>query len=241
MSRRGRRSRGPVVVITGASRGIGRALAEHFLGRGATVIGCSRHPTPVRPRRAGYHHVCLDISDEPAVQGLMREVRMQHGRLDILVNNAGVASMNHFMLTPLLTVRRLLDVNVAGTFVCSREAAKLMQERRFGRIVNVSSVAVPLQVEGEAAYVASKGAVEALTRVLARELAPFNITCNAVAPAPIDTDMTRGVPAAKLRRLVERLAIKRMCTFEDVVNVIDFFVRPESSYITGQVIYLGGV
>ena len=116
-----------------------------------------------------------------------------------------------------------------------------MQRRHYGRIVNVSTVAVPLRLEGEAIYAASKSAVVALTQVLARELAEWGITCNVVGPTPIETDLIRNVPREKIDAIVKRLAIKRLGRFEDVANVIDFFVRPESDYVTGQVIYLGGV
>ncbi|NNL30780.1 MAG: SDR family oxidoreductase, partial [Gemmatimonadetes bacterium] len=110
-----------------------------------------------------------------------------------------------------------------------------------GRIVNFSTVAVPLALEGEAAYAASKAAVESLTRVLAKELGSMGITVNAVGPTPIDTDLVRGVPEEKIQALVARQAIGRLGRYEDVTNVVDFYLRPESSFVTGQVVYLGGV
>jgi 3-oxoacyl-[acyl-carrier protein] reductase len=116
-----------------------------------------------------------------------------------------------------------------------------MQRRHYGRIVNLSTVAVPMRLEGEAVYAASKSAVVTFSQILARELADFGITCNVVAPTPIETDLIRGVRQEKIDAIVNRLAIKRLGRFEDVANVIDFFVKPESDYITGQVLYLGGV
>jgi 3-oxoacyl-[acyl-carrier protein] reductase len=130
---------------------------------------------------------------------------------------------------------------VAGTFLFSREAAKLMKNRRYGRIVNFTSVAVPLKLEGESIYVASKAAVASLTEVLARELAAYGITVNAVGPTPIETDLIRSVPRDKIERLVARQAIPRLGRFEDVANVVDFFLRPESGFVTGQNLFLGGV
>jgi 3-oxoacyl-[acyl-carrier protein] reductase len=188
-----------------------------------------------------YAHHCLDVADEAQVRALISSIRKRHGRLDILVNNAGVASMNHVLLTPATTAERIMSTNFRGVFLMCREAAKLMQRRRYGRIVNVSSIAVPMRLEGESIYAASKSAVETFSRILARELGGSGITCNVVAPTPIETDLIRGVPNEKIDAIVERLAIKRLGRFEDVANVVDFFVKPESEYITGQVIYLGGV
>ena len=230
-----------VVLITGTRKGIGRYLAEHFIRKGAFVEGCSRSALDEPLDADRYHHHCLDVSDEAQVKAMLSAIQKRHGRLDILINNAGIASMNHSLLTPVATLDRVMDTNLRGTFLLCREAAKLMRRGRYGRIVNMSTVAVPLRLEGEAIYAASKSAVETLSRVLARELAQFGITCNVVGPTPIETDLIRNVPKDKIELIIDQLAVKRLGRFEDVANVIDFFVKPESDYITGQVIYLGGV
>jgi 3-oxoacyl-[acyl-carrier protein] reductase len=230
----------PSALITGASRGIGRALAERFVSAGHRVAGCSRKE-PERPLD-GCRHFCLDVSDEKAVKKLFSEVRKEFGGLDVLINNAGVASMNHSLLTPLSTVERIFRTNVAGTFLFCREAAKLMKNAGRGRIVNLSTVAVPLRVEGESVYAASKAAVESLTQVLAREFAPFGVTVNAVGPTPVtEGGLIENVPRDKIDQLLARQAIPRMATFDDVYNVVEFFCREESDFVTGQIVYLGGV
>jgi len=228
-----------VILITGTRKGIGRYLAHYYAEKGMTVIGCSRGEAGYELKN--YRHFCADVSDEKQVRQLFGDIRKTYARLDILINNAGIASMNHILLTPLKSVRNILNTNVIGTFLFCREAAKLMRKQQWGRIVNFSTVATPLKLEGEAVYAASKAAVLSLTEILARELADFGITVNAVGPTPVETDLIRSVPREKMDRLLARQAIQRFGTFEDISNVIDFFIRKESDFVTGQNIYLGGV
>jgi len=189
---------------------------------------------------AGYEHFCADISDEEAVRGVMEAVRDRHGRLDHLINNAGIASTGHILLTSAETVMRVYRTNVLGSILFCREGAKLMKRRRFGRIVNFSTVAVPLKLPGEAIYASSKAAITSLTEILASDLAPFGITVNAVGPTPVPTDLIGAMPQDMVQKIIDRQAVKRPGTFHDISNVTDFFLRPESDFVTGQVVYLGG-
>jgi len=228
-----------VTLITGARKGIGRHLAQHYLAAGHVVVGCSRDASDLEHEH--YRHFQADVADEKAVKPIFHHLLKVHGRLDHLVNNAGIASMNHSVLTPLSTVQQVFSTNVFGTFLFCREAAKLMHKHRYGRIVNFTTVATPLKLEGEAAYAASKAAVLSLTEILAREVATMGITVNAVGPTPIETDLIKSVPKAKMEALLARHPIARFGTMDDVTNVVDFFLSERSSFITAQNIYLGGV
>ncbi len=227
------------ILITGSRKGIGKYLAQYYSEKGYLVFGCSRGEADFTLEN--YHHFCVDVANEIQVKDMFRSIRKIHGSLECLVNNAGIASMNHILLTPQSTVNKILNTNVIGTFLFCREAAKLMQTKKYGRIVNFATVATPLKLEGEAIYAASKAAIVSLTEILARELAPLGITVNAVGPTPVQTDLIRSVPQAKMDALLDRQAIHRYGEMRDISNVIDFFIHSDSDFVTGQVLYLGGV
>jgi 3-oxoacyl-[acyl-carrier protein] reductase len=227
------------ILITGASEGLGFALATHYLECGDAVVGCSRSAGAIE--HSNYRHYSLDISEEKAVQDMFEAIRGKTESLDVLINNAGAAGMNPIVLMPASAAQKIIGTNFLGTFQLTRHAIRMLCRSQAGRIVNLTTVAVPLHLEGEAVYAASKAAVESLTKIVAREVGAFGITCNAVGPGPIRTRLTQSVPAGKIQALLSRQAIPRWTEFADVINVVDFFLKPESSMITGQVIYLGGV
>jgi 3-oxoacyl-[acyl-carrier protein] reductase len=227
------------MIITGTRKGIGRHLAETYARRGYVVEGCSRGDAGWEAENYTHHNV--DVADEKQVRTMVAAVAKRHGRVDVVLNNAAVASMNHVLLTPAKAANRMLEVNVTGTMLFCREAAKVMMRRKYGRIVNFTTIVAPIALAGEAIYAASKAAVVTFTRILAFELGQWGITCNSFGATPIMTDMIRGVPQDKIDAVVNNLAIKRLGTYEDCSNVTDFFISPSSDNITGQVIYLGGV
>lgn len=228
------------VLITGARKGIGRFLAETCLSRGYLVVGCSRGESDLR--HDSYQHYQCDVSDEASVMRLVRSINKSHDGVDALINNAGIASMNHILSTPARSVKDLLATNFSGTFFFCREVGKVMIQKKIsGRIVNFSTVASPLSLEGEAIYASSKAAVERFSKIAAKEFAPFGITVNCIGPTPVETDLIKAVPKEKLDSLLDSQSIKRFGTMEDVLNVVDFFLSEKSTFITGQTVFLGGI
>ncbi|RNA61088.1 SDR family oxidoreductase [Chryseobacterium nematophagum] len=226
------------IFITGNRKGIGFHLTQYYLEKGYNVLGCSR--TESNFSHPNYRHYICDVSDEKTIKNVIRQAKKEFNGIDILINNAGIASLNHSLLTPGSTVKKIFETNFYGSFFFAKECAKVMKNSG-GRIVNFSTVAVPLNLEGEMVYASSKAAIEKMTKILAKELAGFNITVNAIGPTPIYTDLIKVVPKDKIQELLDQQAIHRLGELEDVENVIDFFISPKSNFITGQIIYLGGL
>ena len=227
------------ILISGSSRGLGKELAEYFLEKGCAVYGCSRSEGQIE--HDNYHHFQLDIASQEQVSDFFFTLRKKIKYLDAVINNAGIASMNAFALTPVETYQKIFAVNVQGTFMMCQKALGLLKRADNPCIINMTTVAVPLQLEGESVYAASKSAVETLTKIIAKEYGGFGITCNAIGPSPIETNLIQGVPKEKIAKLIEKQSVKKMATPADVINLVDFFLRPESRMITGQIIYLGGI
>jgi 3-oxoacyl-[acyl-carrier protein] reductase len=227
----------PTALITGTSQGLGRALAERLLADGWNVHGFARGAQSLAHERFTAHAV--DVTDEAAVRAAVATIA-ESGRIDLLVNNAGAASMNALLLTPGEIAERLMRVNYLGSFHCLQTVGKVMVRQRAGRIVNVTTVAVPLSLEGEAAYVASKAAVEALTKVAAKELAHSGVIVSAVGFGPIDTALTRAVPKAALAMINDAIGRPQGTTMDQAV---DFFMSRLSApdLKSGSVEYLGTV
>ncbi|MCZ0205470.1 SDR family NAD(P)-dependent oxidoreductase [Streptomyces eurythermus] len=230
-----------IILITGTRTGVGKALAEHFLDQGHQVVGCSRKPAALD--RPGYRHHDIDLTDQRAVKGMFREIRREFGHLDALVNNAGTSNMNHFMMTPEKVARDIFDLNFFAVLNCCREGAKLLQKSPEGSsaILNVSTVAVPWALDGQLVYSASKAAVEQLTRVMSKELSGFGIRVNGLGLPPVRTVLTRTLPEGMVDSLIERQAIKRMCTMADIVGPVEFLISQRSGFVTGETLFLGGV
>lgn len=228
------------MLITGTRTGLGRKLTDHYTSHGYHVVGCSRGP--FETTLPNYEHFQLDIIDEQAVKKLFSHIRKTYKRLDVLINNAGVTSANYILLTPLANARQVMETNVLGTFLCCREAVKLMMPQSFGRIINLSSIHVPLATIGTAVYGASKSAVEQFTRVFAKEVAPNGITVNCLGLSLVrDTGMVDAMDKEVVATLLNSLASKSMLDVADVIHSIDALISQSGTAITGETIFTGGI
>ena len=231
---------GKIVLVTGARRGVGRLITEHFLKQGAQVIGFSKH-LDEDEKSEQYRAIEVDVGDPDSVAKGFEQVRKQFGRVDIVIKNAAVQTSQYAMIMPAAAVKAMLDVNILGTFLVSREAAKLMRKNKWGRIINIGSMAASLEPIGDSVYAASKAAISTLANVMAKEYASLNITCNTLGITGIATDMLSQLPKDKIDSVIASLPLPRYATPDDIFNVIDFFGSERSGYITGQTVFLGGV
>jgi 3-oxoacyl-[acyl-carrier protein] reductase len=247
----GGRLAGKVALITGAGRGFGRAIALAFAREGARVAAnylgsrAGAEEVAAEAGRLGTEAVALrgDVAREDDVKALVAATLERFGRLDVLVNNAGIMVRGPMLAVPAEECRRMFDVNVTGTMLCTRHALPAMIERKGGRIINLSSQLAQRAVGGGgfAAYAATKGAIESLTRALAAEVGVHGITVNAIAPGGIDTDMSRDVmtPEYRVRRLAE-LPLHRFGSVDDVAYCAVVLASDEAGYLTGQILHPSG-
>ncbi len=219
--------RGKTAIVTGASRGIGKSIRETLCDCGAMPIWCSSEQ--------------FDIKHESNVKVMFSVLMLLMGKLDILVNSAGVTKVIDVMAMDEVEWDRVMDINLKGTFFCCQEAMKIMKRQKSGRIINIASTA---GANGGffigAHYAASKAGVICLTKTLAQEMAPYNVTVNCVAPGLIDAGMTRTFPKVMVDNLIKNIPLRRLGTAQEVANVVAFLASDLSSYITGATIFVNG-
>lgn len=225
-----------VVVVTGASRGIGRAVAESFLALGDRVVALS--VSGAGPDGAA----CLacDVSDGAAVDAAFDELEATVGNCQVLVANAGITRDQLAVRMDEAAWRAVLDVNLTGAFLCARRALRRMLRAHDGRLVFVSSVGAFVGLPGQANYAASKAGLVGLARALAREVASRTITVNVVAPGLVDTDMTRALGDEQLEAMRSAVPLGRLGTPQDVAEVVRFLASAEAAYVTGAVVPVDG-
>ncbi len=237
-----------VALVTGASRGIGRACAIRLAESGYDVaVNYNSNEAKAAEvvaeieklgRKAAAYKA--DTADLKAVQGMFREVQKEFGQLDVLVNNAGVVDDAYLLMINEDSLSRSLDINIKGYFHCAQQAALKMMSKKHGKIINISSVSSVLAVEGQGVYSATKGAVNSMTATLAKELAPRGITVNAVAPGFIETEMMDAIPEDKKAEYIKAIPMGKFGSAADVANTVAALCSEAFDYVTGQVIVLDG-
>ncbi|PYR62313.1 MAG: 3-oxoacyl-ACP reductase [Acidobacteria bacterium] len=237
---------GRIALVTGASRGIGRAIAHRLAGQGATVVAAARgdHATDavadVVSKGGHAEAVSLDVTDAAAVERLPGEIVARHGRLDIVVSNAGIARDQLLMRMKRDDWDAVLATNLTATFLLAQAAMRPMLKQRGGRIIAVSSVVGQMGNAGQTNYAASKAGLIGFAKALAREVASRSITVNVVAPGMVDTDMTRAITEQAQVDWASQIPLGRLGTSDDVAAAVCFLASDEASYITGHVLAVNG-
>lgn len=239
--------KGQVAIVTGGARGIGKSIAERLAEKGVNLAIADINFDTANETAAGLTAlgvkaigIKLDVSVSEDVIRAFENIRKEFNRVDILINNAGITKDGLILRMKEEDWDSVIDVNLKGVFLCSKEAIKEMSKRRYGRIVSITSVAAFMSNPGQANYSASKAGIVGLTKAIAKEYASRGITVNAVAPGFIKTAMTDVLPEGMKDEMKRLIPLGRFGTVEDVANAVIFLASPDSGYITGQVIHVNG-
>lgn len=236
---------GEIALVTGASRGIGKAIAEQLASRGATVVGTATSDGGADNiteylSSAGGKGMCLNVTDTDSIAGVIKAITAEFGAVSILVNNAGITKDNLLMLMKEDQWNDIIETNLTSIYRLSKAVIRAMMKKRKGRIINIASVVGLTGNPGQTNYSASKAGMLGFTKSLAREIGSRNITVNCVAPGFIDTDMTRELPEEQREALIGQIQLNRLGDPADIAAAVTFLAGPMAAYITGETINVNG-
>jgi 3-oxoacyl-[acyl-carrier protein] reductase len=238
---------GKIALVTGATRGLGQAIALELGARGATVIGTATTEAGAQAISAAFAQAgiagegrALDVTDAAQVESVLGAIESAHGAIAILVNNAGVTRDNLLLRMKDEEWDTIMDTNLKAAWRLCKGVLRGMMKARHGRIINVGSVVGSSGNPGQTNYAAAKAALIGFTKSLAQEVGSRNITVNCVAPGFIDTDMTRGLPEAQRAKLLERIPLGRLGAPQDIAHAVSFLASPNAGYITGTTLHVNG-
>ena len=236
---------GEIALVTGASRGIGKAIAEKLAADGATVIGTATSESGAEKiteylSASGGKGMMLNVTDADSVKDVIKAITDAFGAVSILVNNAGITRDNLLMMMKDEQWDDIINTNLSSIYRVSKAVLRPMTKARKGRIINIASVVGLTGNPGQTNYAAAKAGIIGFSRSLAREIGSRNITVNTVAPGFIDTDMTRELPEAQREALIKQIPLARLGDPADIANAVSFLASPEAGYITGETINVNG-
>jgi 3-oxoacyl-[acyl-carrier protein] reductase len=236
---------GEIALVTGASRGIGKAIAEQLAAQGATVIGTATSDSGADNITAylsplGGKGLCLNVTDIDSISAVMKTISDEFGAVSILVNNAGITKDNLLMLMKEEQWHDIIDTNLTSVYRLSKAVIRSMMKAKKGRIINIASVVGLTGNPGQTNYSATKAGMLGFSKSLAREIGSRNITVNCVAPGFIDTDMTRELPAEQREALIKQIPLNRLGDPADIAAAVGFLASPAAAYITGETINVNG-
>lgn len=227
-----------VAVVTGVSRGLGLGIAGYLSRSNFLVVGISRSAPPSDLDAV---YVNADLTDSGSIVSAFDEIKKQYGRVDVLVNNAAVLDSQYLMIMSTKSIESMVCTNLTGAIIATRESMKIMRKNKYGRIINISSMASVLKPKGDSVYAATKSALEMFSSIIAKEVFTMGITSNVLSISAYDSEMFRSLNHERVQKVIDGLPVPGLVGINNVTNILDYLISTAGDSITGQVIRLGGI
>lgn len=226
-----------MIIVTGASKGLGKAICERLISKHIKVLGLARDI-----RNIEFNSMKCDVSNYDEIKFVAQRIKELNFGINGLINVAGISSMGLAIMMSQKTTQNIINTNLLGTIYCSQVFTPLIiRNKNGGSIINFSSIAVPISLKGEAIYAASKAGIESFTKTFAREMTDFSINVNCISPGPIDTDLLRGVSSESIKSIVSHQIIQKQFLPSDICDLVELLLNPQAKSLSGQIFHVGGV